>query len=398
MNKVELLAPAGSLEKLYVAIDYGADAVYIGGQEFGLRANADNFSIEEIKTACEYAHDRNAKVYVTVNIIFHDENFEGLDEYLVALENAGVDALIVADLYAITKCQEVIPNMEIHLSTQQSVINHRAVNFFHQKGVHRVVLAREANKGEIKELVEKSNAEIEVFIHGGVCISYSGRCTLSNHMTARDSNRGGCSQNCRWEFDLFNQEKNISAENVMFSMNPKDLMQVEHIVDMIKDGVVSLKVEGRMRSVHYIATVISTYRKLIDDYYRLGDDFVYSNYYENELQKSANRVLASQYYTGMPSNKELQYDSRAEHPTQEFIGIIKEVNGTDVTLEQRNFFRPGDLVEVFGPEITTTEFIMGEIFDIDGNSLDAARHPKQIIKTKIDVELYPKNMLRKVRK
>lgn len=397
MNKVELLAPAGSLEKLYVAIDYGADAVYIGGQDFGLRANADNFSIEEIKMACEYAHNRNAKIYVTVNIIFHDENFLGLDEYLLELEQAGVDALIVADLFAIKRCQKVVPNMEIHLSTQQSVINHRATNFFYDHGVTRVVLAREANKQEIKELVDHSKAEIEVFIHGGVCISYSGRCTLSNHMTARDSNRGGCSQNCRWEFELFNQDENISQDNVLFSMNPKDLMQVDHIVDMIKSGVVSLKVEGRMRSVHYIATVISTYRKLIDDYYEQGDDFVYTDYYESELQKSANRVLASQYYDKMPTNKELQYDSRAEHPTQEFIGIIKEVNGNNVILEQRNYFKPGDLVEVFGPEITTTKFVVGEIFDSEGNALDAARHPKQIIHTKIDVELYPKNMLRKVR-
>jgi len=398
MAKVELLAPAGSLEKLYVAIDYGADAVYIGGQEFGLRANADNFSIPEIKTACDYAHNHNAKVYVTVNIIFHDENFEGLDDYLMDLKEAGVDALIVADLYAIRRCQKVIPEMEIHLSTQQSVINYRSANFFYDQGIERVVLAREANQGEIKELVENSKAEVEVFIHGGVCISYSGRCTLSNHMTARDSNRGGCSQNCRWEFELYNKEKNISEDQVMFSMNPKDLMQVDYVVDMIKNGVVSLKVEGRMRSVHYIATVISTYRKLIDDYYEYGEDFVYSDYYESELQKSANRVLAGQYYEGMPTNNELQYDSRAEHPTQEFIGIIKEVNGDDVVLEQRNFFRPGDLVEVFGPEIKTTEFIIGDIYDEEGNALDAARHPKQIIKTKIEVELHPKNMLRKVRK
>ncbi len=398
MEKVELLAPAGSLEKLYVAIDYGADAVYIGGQEFGLRANADNFSIEEIKIACDYAHKHNAKVYITVNIIFHDENFEGLNSYLIALEQAGVDALIVADLFAIKKCQEVVPEMEIHLSTQQSVINYKATNFFFDQGVSRVVLAREANAKEIKELVEKSKAEIEVFIHGGVCISYSGRCTLSNHMTARDSNRGGCSQNCRWEFELFTDEKNISKDNVMFSMNPKDLMQVYHVVDMIKNGVVSLKVEGRMRSVHYIATVISTYRKLIDDYYKYGSDFNYSEYYENELQKSANRVLASQYYEGIPTNNELQYDSRQEHPTQEFIGIIKEVNGSKVVLEQRNYFKPGDLVEVFGPEINTTQFVVGPIFDEDGHSLDAARHPKQIIHTDIDVELYPKNMLRKVRK
>ena len=398
MNKVELLAPAGSLEKLYVAIDYGADAVYIGGQEFGLRANADNFSIEEIKIACEYAHQRNAKVYVTVNIIFHEENFEGLDEYLKDLENAGVDALIVADLYAIGRCKEVIPNMEIHLSTQQSVINSRACDFFYSQGVSRIVLAREANKEEIKTLVEDSKAEIEVFIHGGVCISYSGRCTLSNHMTARDSNRGGCSQNCRWEFELFENETNHSEDTTMFSMNPKDLMQVDHVVDMIKSGVVSLKVEGRMRSIHYIATVISTYRKLIDDYYNDPINFEYTNYYENELQKSANRVLASQYYTGIPTNNELQYDSRAEHPTQEFIGVIKEVENGQVTLEQRNYFKKGDLVEVFGPEIKTTQFVVGDIYDVEGNCLDAARHPKQIIKTNIDIELYPKNMLRKVRK
>lgn len=299
IKKPELLAPAGNLEKLKIAVHYGADAVFLGGQEYGLRSNADNFTIAEIKEGVEFAHKYGAKIYITTNIIAHDENMEGLDQYLIDLEATGATGIIVADPLIIETCKRVAPKLEIHLSTQQSLSNYKAVEFWKNEGLDRVVLARETGAMEMQEMKDKVDIEIEAFIHGAMCIAYSGRCTLSNHMTARDSNRGGCCQSCRWDYDLLevdtSGELDLLYDNEQvtpFAMSPKDLKLIESIPNMMNIGVDSLKIEGRMKSMHYIATVVSVYRKVIDAYAADPDNFKIQPEWLIELDKCANRDTA----------------------------------------------------------------------------------------------------------
>ena len=396
-KKPELLAPAGSLEKLKIAVRYGADAVFIGGQEFGLRSNAQNFSLDEIREGVEFAKEFGAKVYVTTNIIAHNENIEGLDEYLAALGEIDIAGIIVADPLVIEACKRVAPNVELHLSTQQSTMNYLAVKFWQNEGLHRVVLARETTKEEIREILEKTDIEIETFIHGAMCISYSGRCTLSTHLTARDSNRGGCCQACRWEFDLVSDDKLVfDKDDVQFSMSPKDLNLLRSVPEMIELGIDSLKIEGRMKSIHYIATVVSVYRKLIDLYCDDPDNFVFDDQLMIDLEKCANRQTAPAFFEGVPASDEQMYDNRDEHPTQDFVGLVIDYDlGTKmVTIEQRNHFKPGQKVEFFGPKIATSECVVGEITDEKGKVLDAARHPKQIVRFEVIFEVYPFDMMR----
>lgn len=397
-KKPELLAPAGSLEKLKIAVRYGADAVFIGGQEFGLRSNAQNFSLDEIREGVEFARKFGAKIYVTTNIIAHNENIDGLDEYLTALGKIDIAGIIVADPLVIEVCKRVAPNIEVHLSTQQSTMNHLAVKFWENEGLHRVVLARETTKDEIREIMEKTDIEIEAFIHGAMCIAYSGRCTLSTHMTARDSNRGGCCQACRWEFDLISNGTFVfGKEDVKFSMSPKDLNLLRSIPEMIELGIDSLKIEGRMKSIHYIATVVSVYRKLIDLYCDDPDNFVFDDKLMNDLKKCANRDTASAFFEGIPTSDEQMYDSRDEHPTQDFVGLVidYDVQTKIVTIEQRNYFKPGQKVEFFGPKIATSVCVVGEMTDEFGLVLDAARHPKQRVKFEIPFAVNLFDMMRK---
>jgi len=399
VKKPELLAPAGSLEKLKIAVRYGADAVFIGGTEFGLRSNAQNFSLEEIREGVEFARDFGAKIYVTTNIIAHNENISGLDEYLLALAEIGVVGIIVADPVVIEACKRVAPNVEIHLSTQQSTMNHLAVKFWENAGLHRVVLARETTKDEIREIMKNSNIEIETFIHGAMCIAYSGRCTLSTHMTARDSNRGGCCQACRWDFDLMsNNEFVVDEKSIKFSMSPKDLNLLKSVPQMIEMGIDSLKIEGRMKSIHYIATVVSVYRKLIDLYCSDPDNFIFDESLLEDLAKCANRQTAPAFFEGIPAHDEQMYDNRDEHPTQDFIGLVidyDEVNKI-ATIEQRNHFKIGQQVEFFGPTIATTKHTIGEIRDDEGLQLEAARHPLQLLKIEVPFKVNPFDMMRKV--
>ena len=293
MKKPELLAPAGNLEKLKIAVHYGADAVFLGGQEYGLRSNADNFTMEEIAEGVDFANRYGAKIYVTTNIIAHDENMEGLEEYLQNLESTGATGIIVADPLIIETCKKVAPRLEIHLSTQQSLSNYKAVEFWKQEGLDRVVLARETGAMEMSEMKEKVDIEIEAFIHGAMCIAYSGRCTLSNHMTARDSNRGGCCQSCRWDYDLLEVDSDgeldlyyDNSDVTPFAMSPKDLKLIESIPQMMELGIDSLKIEGRMKSIHYIATVVSVYRKVIDAYAEDPENFKIKTEWLMELNLS----------------------------------------------------------------------------------------------------------------
>ncbi|MGM7683041.1 peptidase U32 family protein [Cytobacillus sp. Hm23] len=402
-KKPELLAPAGNLEKLKIAVHYGADAVYIGGQEYGLRSNADNFSHEEMAEGVKFANDYGAKIYVTTNIYAHNENIDGLEEYLQGLQSAGVTGIIVADPLIIETCRLVAPKLEVHLSTQQSLSNWKAVQFWKEEGLERVVLGRETSAEEIREIKEKTDIEIETFIHGAMCISYSGRCTLSNHMTARDSNRGGCCQSCRWDYDLYSLNSNddevalFEENDAPFAMSPKDLKLVESIPKMIDLGIDSLKIEGRMKSIHYVATVVSVYRKIIDAYCADPDYFTIKQEWLEELDKCANRETAPAFFEGVPGYKEQMYGNHSKKTAFDFAGLVLDYNkeAKIVTLQQRNHFKPGEEVEFFGPEIENFTQKIEEIWDEDGNVLDAARHPLQIIKFRVDKDVFPNNMMRK---
>ncbi|ASZ62204.1 collagenase-like protease [Bacillus subtilis] len=401
-KKPELLAPAGNLEKLKIAVHYGADAVFIGGQEYGLRSNADNFTIEEIAEGVEFAKKYGAKIYVTTNIFAHNDNMDGLEDYLKALGDANVAGIIVADPLIIETCRRVAPNVEVHLSTQQSLSNWKAVQFWKEEGLDRVVLARETSALEIREMKEKVDIEIESFIHGAMCIAYSGRCVLSNHMTARDSNRGGCCQSCRWDYDLYqtdgaNAVALYGEEDAPFAMSPKDLKLIESIPKMIEMGIDSLKIEGRMKSIHYVATVVSVYRKVIDAYCADPENFVIQKEWLEELDKCANRDTATAFFEGTPGYEEQMFGEHAKKTTYDFVGLVLNYDEDTqmVTLQQRNFFKKGDEVEFFGPEIENFTHTIETIWDEDGNELDAARHPLQIVKFKLDKKIYPSNMMRK---
>ena len=394
-SKVELLAPAGDLDRLKIAYLYGADAVYVGGKRFSMRANAKNFSTTEIKKACVYAHNLRKKLYVTVNIAFHNEDYDGLVDYLKTLSFYGVDAIIVSDLSIIDIVKEHKIKIPIHISTQMSNANIESVKFLKDEGVERVVLARECSRDNIKEIIDKTGVEIECFLHGAMCSSYSGRCVLSNYFTGRDANRGACAQICRWCFDLYDQDEKINKD-IPFMIACKDLSLIKYLKDMIDIGITSLKVEGRMRSNYYIATVISTYREAIDLYYEGNLTEEKIEYFSNVLNRVANRESTSQFYDKFPGSNEQYYQGRQEVSNQDFLGIVlsydKETK--EVTLSQRNYFKKGDVVEIFGPNIETFSFEIPDIYDEDNNKLEVARHPKQTIKFKLDKEVYPSDIMR----
>lgn len=395
MNKVELLAPAGSLDRLKIAYLYGADAVYIGGKNFSLRASATNFSDDEIKEASEYAHSLGKKLYVTVNIVFHNADYKGLIDYLKKLASYKVDAIISSDPSIIDIIKENNINLKIHISTQMSSANYEAALFWKKSGAERVVLARECSREDIKEIIDKSGIEVECFLHGAMCSAYSGRCVLSNYFTNRDANRGACAQICRWCFDLEEEDKTIKNET-KFTMSTKDLSMIKYLPDMIDIGVSSLKVEGRMRSNYYIATVISTYREAIDNYYNntLTEDKI--EYYSKILNRVANRESTAQFYDKPASVNEQYFLGRQEVSNQDFLGIILDYNKDtkEVTLTQRNYFKPGDKVEIFGPNIETFSFTIPNIYNEDNEEIEVANHPEQIVKFKLDKEVYKDDIMR----
>lgn len=395
-NRVELLAPAGDLERLKWALMYGADAVYIGGRDFSLRANAKNFSIDEIKEACTYAHTLGKKVYVTVNILFHNKDYNGLKEYIKKIHNIGVDAVIVSDIGCINLIKEVCPNLEIHLSTQASCMNKEAVKFYKSLGIKRVVLARECSKEEIKDIISETHMDTECFIHGAMCVGLSGRCVLSNYMTNRDSNRGGCSQICRWDFDLYDSNKNEIKDETKFTMCSKDLSMIEYIPEMIDLGIKSFKIEGRMRSIYYIASVVHTYRKVIDEYIKDKDNFKFNKDYQKILNRVANRENVPQFFHRKPDVNEQYYLGREEFSNQDFLGIVLDYDEDTkcAIVEQRNYFEVGDTIEIFGPNTKTFNMKVDKILDEDDNEINVARHPKEILKIKIDNKVNKNDIIR----
>ena len=379
MKRIELLSPAGDLERLKVTLLYGADAVYIGGQSYSLRANANNFSIDEIREGCSFAHKLGKKVHLTLYIVFHNEDMDEVEKFIKDVVDAGIDAFIVSDPFIISHIKTNYPNVEVHLSTQNSTSNYEAIKFFESEGIDRVVLARELGKSEIKEIIDKVNCDIEVFIHGAMCTCFSGRCALSNYVTNRDANRGGCAQVCRFSFD--------TDESKEFTMALKDMNMAEYITDLIDIGVRSLKVEGRMRSLYYLATVIGTYREIIDRYYNGTLDANIMSVLQERLDRVANRETSTHYFMKEADWTDQYYTGRSEVSNQDYLGQVIEYKDGLVKFYERNYFEKDDLVELFTPNGDHIQFIVTDIYDADMNKVDVCRHPDDIYYLKLDTNI-----------
>ena len=386
MKRIELLSPAGDIERLKVTLLYGADAVYIGGEKYGLRANATNFTLDEIKEGCSFAHKLGKKVYLTLNIVFHNEDMEGVYDYISAVVDAGIDAFIVSDPFIISYIKNNHPNVEVHLSTQNSTTNYKTVEFFQKQGVDRVVLAREVSLEEMREIYNKTKIDLEVFIHGAMCTCFSGRCALSNYVTNRDANRGGCAQVCRFTFGVEGKKD--------FTFATKDNNLSAYIGNLIEAGVTSLKVEGRMRSLYYLATVIGTYREIIDRYYdsTLNDDIL--KVLEERLARVSNREVSTHYLLGEASAKDQYYTGRNEASNQDYLGQVISYDKSNklVKIYERNYFIVGDTVELFTPKGDRLSFMVKKLYDEDMNLIDVARHPDNIyyiyLDTEVEIEEY----------
>jgi len=399
MNKVELLAPAGDLEKLKIAILYGADAVFIGGKKFSLRAKASNFTIKDIKEGCDFAHKYNKKIHVTVNIYPHEKDLDGLKEYLIELDKAGVDAIIVSSLYIMKVALSLNLRFEVHVSTQLSSNNTKVIEFFKEFGVHRVVLGRECTISEIKEIKKKSPLDIEVFIHGGLCSSYSGRCTLSNNLCNRDANRGGCAHSCRWFYDLYFKDEKVNLDEKKFRIGSKDLAGVHQLIGLLDAGVDSLKIEGRMKSLHYIATVVSCYRKLIDAYYNneINEELLLE--IEREIRKVENRPLTEGYLKGYIDNNDIIYEQDDKTSLQDFLGIVLDydIDKKLIKLYRKNYFKIDEEIEIFKYDENNSKFILKELYDKDMNPIEIANKSDEIVYVRCDEFVKKDYMLRRVK-
>lgn len=407
MRKVELLAPAGDLEKLKMAINYGADAVYLGGEAFGLRKASKNFTLDKIKEGTEFAHERGKKVYVTLNIVPHDKDLEGLEEYVSELYKIGIDAVIVADpgMYSIIK--RTVPDIEIHISTQASVTNYETIMFWYNLGVRRIVLARELSFKEIREITSKipEDLDIEAFVHGAMCMSYSGRCLISNYMTGRDANMGDCAQPCRYKYSVVEETRPgeyfpvVEDEEGTFLFNSKDLCMIEDIKELVESGIYSFKIEGRVKSSYYVATVLRSYRMAIDKYYKDPEGFKTDNKWLEEIKKVSHRDFTKGFYYDKPTNDAQVYSTSSYIRGYDFVGMVLDYdrNTKIATVEQRNRIFKGDKLEIFGPSEDYFIQEVKEMWDDKGNEIDVAPHPQQIIKLKVDKDIEEFYLLRKER-
>lgn len=404
MNKLELLAPAGNFSKLKTAVYYGADAVYIGGKSFSLRAFSDNFTDEEIVEAVKFAHGKNVKIYVTVNIFAKNSDFEKAAEYFRFLERAKVDAVLITDVGLISLCKKVAPELKIHLSTQANTLNKYAVKFWGELGLERVVLARELSLSEIKEISEfNPETQLEAFVHGAMCISYSGRCLLSNYFNGRDANRGECVQACRWQYELREKSKNgeffpiEEDERGSYILNSKDLNMIEHIDEMAEAGVCSLKIEGRMKSEYYLATVINAYRRAIDEYYKIGGKYKKNKNFYDELLKTNHRVFTTAYMLG--ENKEtVNYSDSQSAGEKQFIATVLEGTNDEgyFIAEMRNRFKKGDKLELLTPNDNFNSVILpGRITDEEGNDIEDAKIVQQKLRIYSDIKVSAGDILRR---
>ncbi|MCF6465651.1 peptidase U32 family protein [Clostridium sp. Cult2] len=393
MKKPELLAPAGDLEKLKMAIVYGADAVYLGGEQFGLRKASKNFSIDEIKEGVEFAHNRGRKVYVTMNIVPHNEDLVGLEDYVVELYQSKIDGVIVSDPGIFSIIKRTVPDLPIHLSTQASVTNYETIMFWYDLGIRRIVLARELSLKEIEEIINKipDDLEIETFVHGAMCISYSGRCLLSNYMAGRDANRGDCAHPCRWKYNLVEEKRPgeffpvFEDEKGTFIFNSKDLCMIEHIPSLVRAGIRSFKIEGRVKSSYYVATVIRSYRMAIDEYFKGPENYIFNKDWIDEIKKASHRDFTTGFYFGKPTEEDQVYTSSSYIRGYDYVGLILDYDSDSglATIEQRNRIFVGDEVEIFGPGKKHFIQTVEKMWDEEGEEIDVAPHPQQIIKMKI---------------
>ncbi|MEG0918331.1 MAG: U32 family peptidase [Anaerovoracaceae bacterium] len=394
MERIELLAPAGDLEKMKIAIEYGADAVYFGGEIFSLRAGATNFSKEQMIEGIEFVHSRGKKCHMAINIFPHNYDIDQLIEYLEDIKDLGIDAFIVSDPGTISLVQDIIPNAEIHLSTQANLTNYKTAEFWAKQGVKRVVMARELSLEEMISMRENipEDLDTEAFVQGAMCISYSGRCLLSNFMIERDANRGQCAHPCRWKYSLVEEQRPneyypvYEDERGTYIMNSKDLCMIEHIPDLVKAGISSAKIEGRMKSAFYVATVVSVYRKALDSYYADPENYKFDESWIKELKKVSHREFTTGFYYGKADNEAQNYNTSAYEREYSFIGLVKDFDEATMmaTVEQRNKMVIGDNIEVFGPYTDFFEQKIEIMQDQDGNPIESAPHPQQIIKIKMD--------------
>ncbi|MBO7288972.1 MAG: U32 family peptidase C-terminal domain-containing protein [Clostridia bacterium] len=405
MNKVELLAPAGSLTKLKYAIEYGADAVYIGGEEFSLRVASQNFTLPEIKEGIEYAHKRGKKVYITANIIPHNDDLKEFPSFVREVAQLGADAIIVSDLGMFSLVREVAPQLDVHISTQANNTNFESAKMWYKLGAKRVILARDLSFKEIEEIREKINSEeeLECFVHGAMCVSYSGRCLLSNYLTHRDANKGACSHPCRWKYYLMEEKRPgeympvFENDRGTFLYNSKDLCMVEYIPQLIKAGINSFKIEGRVKNELYVATVVGAYRRAIDAYYENPECFTVSSDILEDLEKVSHREYTTGFYFNKPNENNQLYTSNTYIQDYTIVGVVKEYNKETgiATVEQRNRFFKGDKIEIIRPNGKPFEFTADFMTDADDNEIDVAPHPQMTVKLKHGNELGEFSILRK---
>ncbi|AKA70001.1 peptidase U32 family protein [Clostridium scatologenes] len=405
MKKPELLAPAGNLEKLKMAINFGADAVYLGGSKLNLRAFADNFTDDELKEALEYAHERGKRVFVTINVFPHNEDLIGLEEYLKKLYELKVDAILVSDPGIIMTARETVPDLELHLSTQANNVNWKSAQFWHKQGVKRIVLARELSLTEIKEIRNKlpEDCEIEAFVHGSMCMSYSGRCVISNYMTGRDSNRGQCAQPCRYKYYLMEEKRPneyfpiLEDERGTYLLNSKDLCMIEYIPELAQAGINSFKIEGRMKSPYYVASIVKAYRQAIDAYFENPKEYKFQKKWMDDLTKASHRVYYTGFYFG-DINKQAQ-ESSSYIRDYDIVGIVRDYDKSTgvATIEQRNRVFEGDTVEVFRSEGDSFQICLSDMKNRKGEKIEVAPSAQMIFTITTSVELKKDDMLIKKR-
>lgn len=401
IQKPELLAPAGNMEKLHMALLYGADAVYLGGKMFGLRAFASNFSLAEMDEAVAFAHSLHKKVYVTVNIFAHNEDINNLPDYLRNLQAIGVDALLISDFGVWSVAREIIPEMPLHVSTQANTTNWAAVKAWENLGASRVVLARELSFTEMKEIGSKTEVELEAFVHGAMCISYSGRCWLSSYLTGRDGNRGACAQVCRWEFNL--TEKNrpgevydvAGDEQGTYIMNSKDLCLLPYLLQLMEAGICSFKIEGRMKSAHYAASVVSVYRRAIDACWRDPQHYTVKQEWLDELEKVSHRPYTTGFALGKPDATAQVYTTSSYLQTHEFVGLVRDWDNGRLTVEQRNHMKEGETLEVFCPDGSLRTLVLKEMRNQDGEPIVAAQHPQMVFTCRAAESIPKSSILRR---
>lgn len=404
MGKMELLAPAGSMDKMKMAFLYGADAVYLGGKSFGLRAFSDNFSNEELKEAVDYAHARGKHIHVTVNIFPHNDDLKALPDYLVYLRDIGVDAILIADPGIFAMARQLVPDLPVHVSTQANTTNWASTKFWHDNGASRVVMAREVSLRDVKEIHAKvPDVELEGFIHGAMCISYSGRCLLSNYFVGRDANQGACTHPCRWKYSLVEETRPgeympvYENERGTYIFNSKDLCMVEYIPEMMDAGIDSFKIEGRMKTALYVATVTRAYRRAIDDY--LKDPAVYREnleWYREEIGKCTNRRFTTGFYFGKPTADDHIYDSSTYVKSYTYLGTVEETDSLGrCRTQQKNKFSVGETIEVMKPDGQNLTVTVESMTDEEGNAQESAPHPKQTLWVKLSSDVSAYDILRR---